>query len=97
MRIGGQYNYWCREGTNDYSCSGLVCSSDEVFRCLENLKDLKNLEICQWTSSIGEYDTIFDLSNTGLIYADIYGISANIYFPNTITKIGIENRYTNFG
>ena len=98
LRIGGQYNYWCRESNSsaNSNCSGLICSSIDVFKCLEGLKDLTTLNVCQWSSNIGSFDAVVDLSNTGLTYANIVGVYANIYMPNSITYVFLDYRYTNF-
>ena len=96
LRTGYQYNYWSQEASNGFSCSGLVCSNIDIFKCLEGLQELTSLYVCQWTGRIGSNDTIVDLSNTGLTIACIEGICANIYFPQNISKIVLEGRHSNF-
>ena len=94
LRSGAAYNYWSKESL--VSCSGLVCSSIDVFKCLEGLKDLTNLYVCQFTSYIGSVDEVVDLSTTGLIDADIIGIYANIYMPSSVNTILTDERSTNY-
>ena len=99
LRASIKYTYWCKEGINssNSSCSGLICSSIDVFKCLEGLKDLTNLNVCQWTSYIGSSNTVVDLSNTGLTDVRLVGIYANIYMPNSITSFSCDYRYSDFG
>ena len=63
LRTGkSEYTYWY-----EVSLSGLVCTSIEVFKCLENLSNLEYLYTYQWGgNSIGKKDTIIDLRNTEL-------------------------------
>ena len=52
--------------------SGLVCSSIEVFKCLENLDNLEYLYAIQFGMRIGDKNTtIIDLSKTNLKESDI--------------------------
>ena len=69
LRQGESYNYWCRESNN--SNSGLICSSTEVFKCLEKLEDLEYLYVCQWKNGIGNEFFVVDLRNTKLKIAEI--------------------------
>ena len=85
LRNGSSYNYWCKE--NQASCSGLVCSNIEVFKCLEGLETLKNLYAFQWTNTIGSNTEVIDLRKTNLEYVCIYGIRGNFYYPETIINI----------
>ena len=66
---GVNFQYWYADSSG--SMSGLVCSSIEVFKCLENLKDLEYLRVQQWKYGIGSASEIIDLSNTNLKEATI--------------------------
>ena len=85
LRVGGQNNYWY--GDSSGAMSGLNCSSLEVYRCLENLTDLKKLCIGCWGPSIGNLGESIDLRNTSLQEAMIRGLYVNVYLPNTITNV----------
>ena len=74
--------------------SGLVCSSIDVFKCLEGLENLKTLYASQWNSKIGDINTVVDFRNTGLTYVFMRGVIADIYFPNTVTYIYSGNRWS---
>ena len=69
LRGGVNFQYWYRDSAG--GMSGLVCSSIEVFKCLENLKDLEYLRVQQWKYGIGSASEIIDLSNTNLKEATI--------------------------
>ena len=69
LRGGVNFQYWYRDSAG--GMSGLVCSSIEVFKCLENLKDLEYLRVQQWKYGIGSVSEIIDLSNTNLKEATI--------------------------
>ena len=70
-RLSGGVNFQYWYGGSSGSMSGLVCSSIEVFKCLENLKDLEYLRVQQWNYGIGSASEIIDLSNTNLKEATI--------------------------
>ena len=70
-RLSGGVNFQYWYGDSSGSMSGLVCSSIEVFKCLENLKDLEYLRVQQWNYGIGSASEIIDLSNTNLKGATI--------------------------
>lgn len=74
--------------------SGLVCSSIDVFKCLEGLENLKTLYVSQWNSKIGDVNAFVDFRNTGLTYVFMRGVMADIYFPNTVTYIYSGNRWS---
>ncbi len=73
------------------SLSALVCSNIDVFKYLEGVKDLEYLYVAQWGDTIGDESTIIDLRNTSLITASIGGVRANIYFPNSVTYIAMQD------
>ncbi len=85
LRTGGSYHYWCKGSGS--SCSGLICSNLEVFKCLEGLDGLTNLYVNQWTSALGVNDTVIDLSKTSLKNASVDGIFGTIYLPSTIETV----------
>ena len=89
LTIGGTNNYW--HGDSAGNMSGLVCSSIDVFKNLEGLTSLKQLQVGQWASGIGSKDEIIDLRNTGLTFAWIQGVVANFYFPSAITSFGVAD------
>lgn len=62
--------------------SGLVCSSMDVFKCLEGLQELKNLYTAQWEAGIGNNSTEVDFRNTGLINAFIRRNKSKYIFSN---------------
>ena len=70
-RLSGGVNFQYWYGGSSGSMSGLVCSSIDVFKCLENLKDLEYLRVQQWNYGIGSASEIIDLSNTNLKEATI--------------------------
>ena len=85
LTCGGVYNYWY--GSTSGSMSGLVCSDIDTLKYIENLNSLNRLNIGQWSSTIGEANTIIDLRSTNLKSVTIRGICANIYMPNSVEKI----------
>ena len=84
-------NYWLKTTSDSYNCSGLVCSSIEVFKGLEGLKSLNSIYSCEWSLNIGGASAIVDLQNTGLKNVYLVGITANIYLPNTVEDITTDN------
>lgn len=80
---GDRYWYSSQDGNN-----GLVCSTIEVFKELEKVKDLESLNVTQYSASIGSSDTVVDLTNTKLKYVGISGVLAYIKLPNTIVSFG---------
>ena len=61
-RLRNEKSYWY----GDSNMCGLNCTSIEVFKCLEGLKDLKYLYTSQWDSLIGNASSVIDLRNTSL-------------------------------
>ena len=87
LEIDGQYNYWY--GDQAGSASGLNVSNFDVLKKLESVIEIENLQMGQWGTgdSVGDKGTVLDLRNSKLKYVRLGGIIANIYFPNSITKI----------
>ena len=89
LRTGGKYNYWYPP--YNYCMSGLVCSSIDVFKCLEGLNNLTTLYAGGTNDRIGDERTIIDFSKTGLTYIYTSEVIANIYLPNCITEVDFGN------
>ncbi len=77
LRTGNGYDYWYGNGL---CMSGLVCSSIDVFKCLEGLQDLKNLYVAQWEAGVGNSSTEVDFRNTGLVNAYVRRNSSEYLF-----------------
>ena len=89
LRTGGKYNYWYPP--YNFCMSGLVCSSIEVFKCLEGLNNLTTLYAGGTDDRIGDERTTINFSKTGLTYIYTSEVIANIYLPNCITEVNFGN------
>ena len=89
LRTGGKYNYWYPP--YNYCMSGLVCTSIDVFKCLEGLNNLTTLYAGGTNSRIGNEGTVIDLTKTGLTYIYMSEVIANIYLPNCVTEVDFGN------
>lgn len=71
LQMGVNNSYWSLNTTTEWSCSGFVCSDINILKKIENLKNLRKLNISQLSSIIGNGITNVNLQNTSLVVSQI--------------------------